>query len=509
MRTSTYEIFLPLIGTDEKEIKGKILLVNGLYGALDVVDEETAQILQRGDPDELLRATRERLALRGHITRKDEQGELYDARLIGRIWSRLTGAIESEPVILPTYDCNFRCPYCFERHRLARGKEWISRRMKPEMVEAVFAALLKQRNKGRKVESCTLYGGEPLLKENMETVRDICKHAKAMGLKLSAVTNGYDLDAYAELLEKYDFRGLQITVDGVDALNDSRRRHRDGLPTYDRIMRNVTMALGLGIDITLRVNVNRDNIGGIRMLIDDLAARGLKDTGQKESGGSFSYYFRAVSEAPGSPTRVSERQVLEAVIAAGIPPMEAMEKQSRYSRLLHELLVMMKKEDLPVLSPAFCGAESGMLCIDPDGRLYSCWDVVATEEGTVGITDVETGRFIFNFARAKWRTRTTDLMEPCRLCPYIFICRGGCAPMAKQAYGSYFREYCGEVKEIFGYAASRAAGKKWEETRVEELSLSLAGPLSRFTKAEREILMTTGSQREMFDIVRRSELFLW
>ncbi|MBQ9611711.1 MAG: hypothetical protein IJV14_03845 [Lachnospiraceae bacterium] len=41
MRTSTYEIFLPLIGTDEKEIKGKILLVNGLYGAM-TVDEAIA-----------------------------------------------------------------------------------------------------------------------------------------------------------------------------------------------------------------------------------------------------------------------------------------------------------------------------------------------------------------------------------------------------------------------------------------------------------------------------------
>ncbi len=30
MRVSTYEIILPLIGTDEKEIAGKALLVNGL-----------------------------------------------------------------------------------------------------------------------------------------------------------------------------------------------------------------------------------------------------------------------------------------------------------------------------------------------------------------------------------------------------------------------------------------------------------------------------------------------
>ena len=42
MRTSTYEIFLPLIGRDDKEIEGKTLLINGLYGAIDVVDTDIA-----------------------------------------------------------------------------------------------------------------------------------------------------------------------------------------------------------------------------------------------------------------------------------------------------------------------------------------------------------------------------------------------------------------------------------------------------------------------------------
>ena len=41
MRLSTYEIILPLVGTDEKPMEGYALLVNGLYGAMDVVPEDT------------------------------------------------------------------------------------------------------------------------------------------------------------------------------------------------------------------------------------------------------------------------------------------------------------------------------------------------------------------------------------------------------------------------------------------------------------------------------------
>ena len=49
MRLSTYEIILPLVGTDEKPIEGYTLLTNGLYGAVDVVPKEDADKLQAGD----------------------------------------------------------------------------------------------------------------------------------------------------------------------------------------------------------------------------------------------------------------------------------------------------------------------------------------------------------------------------------------------------------------------------------------------------------------------------
>ena len=154
MRVSTYEIILPLIGKDDKIIEGKALLVNGLYGALDVVDEATASKLREERFAEIPFALRERLTQRGHITRKDEAGELADAQLLGRVWRKLIGHSGRGPVILPTYNCNFRCPYCFERHRLTRGQEWLGHEMNPEMVDAVFAALQKQREQGHKVNSC-------------------------------------------------------------------------------------------------------------------------------------------------------------------------------------------------------------------------------------------------------------------------------------------------------------------------------------------------------------------
>ena len=496
MRTSTYEIILPIVGRDEKEIQGKKLLVNGLYGAMDVVDDETAAALEKDEPDDLPADVRESLASRGHITRRSVEGELKDVELLGRIHARTEARVTVGPVILPTYNCNCRCPYCFESHRLSRGEEWLKAGMKPEMVDAVFSALKKQREKGRIIEGCTLYGGEPFLKENKETVRNICEHAKAMGLKLNAVTNGYDLDHYIDLLKEYEFKKLQITVDGVGSTNDRRRLHRDGVPTYEKIMANIILALESGISISLRVNVNAGNIKGIRELIGDIERRGLNNHEK------FSYYFKAVSEDLSSPDHVTEEMVMEELLRTGMPVMEAFEKQSMYSMQYSIIKELVKKESLPGYSTAYCGSEKGMAVIAPDGKVYPCWDFVGMDEYAVGHTDIGTGSFVYYFNRSKWKLRTSDKMEPCRTCPYIFVCRGGCASEAKKEHGSCFRENCSEKKEIFGFVASRVAGRKYEETGEKELSLSQYEPFSRLTEDERIRIMEEKDPNEIYKLIK-------
>ena len=525
MRFSTYGIILPLIGKDDQPVPGKALLVNGLYGAIDVVDEAVASCLRGGDLSGLSLSMRERLALRGHITRRDEEDELTDARLLGNIYGRTIGRASVGPVFLPTYDCNFRCPYCFEKHRLSHGKEWLSCGMSPEMVEAAFAGLKKLQEKGYRIDSCSLYGGEPLLKENKPIVRRICENAREMGLPLSAITNGYDLDAYIDLLEDFDFRTIQITVDGVGELNDRRRLHRDGLPTYERIMDHIRLALDHGISVSLRVNVNKENISGIKALMEDLAKRGLKapsweereravaervkatdkkTDGGKPEKGAFNYYFKAVSEAQDSPNRVTEQEIMDAILQTGMSPLDAILHQSQYSMFLGPLRDAMTKESYPEFRTAFCGAESGSLIVAPDGLLYSCQDLVAMEEEAIGYTDVASGSFVYGFNKAKWRLRTSDRMEACRECPYIFLCRGGCAAEAKLQYGSYFRESCQEVRETFAFTASRVAGRRWEDTGEEELSVSLLGPLTRLTEEEREHLTASRSANEIVEILQNA-----
>ena len=536
MKLSAYEIFLPLVGTDEKQIAGYALLVNGLYGAVDVVPQEDADKLRAGDFAGLSAALRERLMLRGHITRKDEAAEMADLKLLSRIHKTIYGRSGVGLVIMPTYDCNFRCPYCFEQHRLKKGQGWLDNTMSDEVMEAIFNALKDYKARGYGLGHCTFYGGEPFLAKNIAVVKKIAGKCRELGLSMGAITNGYDLEAYLDFLEEYKVGRLQVTVDGTAELNDRRRLHKDGLPTYDRILKNVELALQRGIAVNLRVNVGKENLHGIKELIDDLKARGFiakeeerakeeaelrkTDPKAKTQRGEFSYYFKATTDDAHPEKNVSEQDTIDEMMKIGFTAEEAVARQSQYIVIWNRMEALFKKEGYPEFSPAYCGSEQGMLVVDPFGKVYSCWDLVGKDDQVSGFIEPGMHRFLWNFSKAKWRTRTVDLMKACQACPYAFICRGGCASRSNNAYGDYFREFCGEIKEIFAFTASRVAGKEWEKRCAAaaagkagmdgcagELTLSLAGPVSRITEAERAAVMASTSQKEMFDIVKASGIF--
>ncbi|SEH46571.1 radical SAM/SPASM domain-containing protein [Selenomonas sp. KH1T6] len=498
MHTSKYEIVLPLIDKNGVEIEDFALLVSGIYGAFDVVEKKTVEKIAAGDVSTLPLALRERLLLRGHITRKDEAAELSDALLIARICAKLYSEPRIVAVIMPTYDCNFRCPYCFERHRLGHGFEWMEAVMEPSMVRAIFAALARERERGRYIDSLILFGGEPFLTQNHAIVKDICGRAREMGIPIRAITNGYEMDAFLDIITEYKLFDLQISVDGMGEAHDRHRRHKNGHPTYERIMENIALALERGATVSLRVNVDRKNIDGLGELIRDIKERGLTKYSQ------FSYGFKAVEESTKSPAHVSDHEVLEAVIAADQKGDEisAIEHQGMYGDVASGLRRAMTKEDFPYLTSAHCNAVQGMALIDPFGKIFPCAYLVGMEDEMIGCVDEECGQILYGFRKAKWDARTGDFLKPCQSCPYIFFCGGGCAIRAKNESGNPFQSNCGELKDIWNFTASRIAAEAWGKSGEDELTLSLCGVLSRLTEAERETLESARSAMEMLPVLR-------
>ena len=500
--------------------------MNGLYGAVDIVPSEEAELITqaKNDPSRLERLSSSRLETfieRGHIVSNPEQEE-QDMRIISRLYTLLRGRGGVGLVLMPTYDCNLRCVYCYERHRLARGQEWLEHKMTPSLLDDIFMQVKDFKARGYSVRSCTLYGGEPLLARNKNLIRDICERCRENDMSIGVITNGCELEHFIDLIKEFKFSSIQITVDGIREIHDRQRPFAGGSGSYDKIMDNIKLALEHEIKLSVRSNVTSKSISCIKTLIDDFKARGFIDNP------NFVYYFKAADD---SVDTVTEADVLNEVIRAGISPEKAIGLESAYSSIASNFVSWLNKNSFPALHPTYCGSETGMYVIDPYGQIFTCWDLVGKDGEEIGFVDG--GRFMYNFNMAKWHTRTSDRMPKCSKCPFLMLCGGGCA---KAGIKHLMDGRCDDFQKRFEFVAPIAirkamnrddAGKQKTHDKPDDvsknkgetmlssskpdskyaddpscLSLSVREFLSKLNPDERNTLMTTNSAREAADILK-------
>lgn len=494
MRLSTYTRILPIVKPDGSTFVSHVLLCNGLYGALDVLDAEEASRIARGQSCRD-RALERRLLRRGHLCGESPEAEEETLKFLSRFWRlRAQRAISFE--ISPTYDCNFRCPYCFESHRLAKGDVWLSRRVSAEVLDAFFASIERYQCSGHMVSRVNLYGGEPLLAENLKLVREICARSHELGVPIEAVTNGYDLDAFIDTAVEYEWRDVQVTIDGFGELTDNLRRHRGGSPTYERVMANATALSARGIRTNVRVLVDRERLGRMHEAIEDFRARGLEGEGY-----NFGYHFAAVRLPRSREREVTPKQILDALVEQGFSFDEARGHVVSYRKAWNYTLRDMKKRGLPSIYPSCCSAIGGRMSVDPDGRVYRCFRAVGRDGEEAGVIDPD-GRFVPNANDLLWKMRDAAHLPKCRQCPYVFKCGGGCAANAFEQSGNWFAPHCGNTFELYDFTLPRVVGSTWTEGGDPELTLSWAELLAQIPTADRERFMGLASAREQLALAR-------
>lgn len=261
-RVSSYVISIKL-----EESNGKYLLIQGYTGAIDIVKESIALKLGNNDIAGLPEATLQTLRSRGYITDRTKEEEVGYVERIAHALHKRDKILYKSFTWVVTYNCNFRCPYCFEKrenkdssHRIVFTKEQVDR---------TFAAMNEiEHRKQLQNPIITLYGGEPLLKENKEIVTYIVQEGKNRGYKFYAITNGYDLDSFLDLLSPDLICQLQITIDGTKKLHNQKRKHFEDPDSFDKIISNIKLIFQrkLNVNIHIRVNVDNHNLNDFKAL---------------------------------------------------------------------------------------------------------------------------------------------------------------------------------------------------------------------------------------------------
>ena len=108
MRLSTYNI---LIKADNKNI-----VLNSLYGTIDEIEDEIYFALLKGTVDDISEDIQKELLSRGYLTTFTVEKETGIVKnIIKQYYALQKNENRKSYTIILSYNCNFRCPYCFEK----------------------------------------------------------------------------------------------------------------------------------------------------------------------------------------------------------------------------------------------------------------------------------------------------------------------------------------------------------------------------------------------------------
>ncbi len=165
--------------------------------------------------------------------------------------------------------CNLSCIYCFEKNLNHKVYTYNNSNSQVEYYINFISTVEKLYSK----VCVILYGGEPLLNENYNSIERILDFIKNRKINLRIISNGMLLNQYLNLFVEYNcIQNITVSLDGNREIHDMRRKDFSGKGTYNQIINNIKLALSkTDIPIRIRINLDYDNIFFQNQLLDEVS----------------------------------------------------------------------------------------------------------------------------------------------------------------------------------------------------------------------------------------------
>jgi len=412
--------------------KNKTLIINSLNGTMDKVDNSTYTLIKKWQNQDIIISNtplEENLFLnlmkRGYIISNDAEEISKKNEIMHKLRANDQKQRENcnHLTFIMTYDCNFRCPYCFEG---------VGNPNKKVISTEYIDAALKLANK---LNSIGLFGGEPLLPSTVDALKYLI--SKTTHCIYDITTNGYYLEEFFEILEPLKFAFIMVTLDGNESTHDSRRYLCDSKPTYKRIMSGVQKYLENGIPIRIRMNIDKSNIDECSKLKQELMEK-------------YHMYNKILSfeVSPMMGMKESDQHSIFKQLFYEDKKHNGKERErsnsywSRYSPIISHLTVGTKIKP----NYSFCQAHNNSFLVDPYGYIYPCLPAVGKQKFSIGKYYPQ-----IDFAENSIYNRNIEKIEACRSCVYSLLCGGGC-PLRISDSDDFYMPECFSIKnQIHNY----------------------------------------------------------
>ncbi|KQW98614.1 radical SAM/SPASM domain-containing protein [Flavobacterium sp. Root420] len=186
-------------------------------------------------------------------------------------------------IIQPSANCQLGCGYCGQVHT--------KNQLEIENYELLVNRLDYKLSQNKQLTQLHIgwFGGEPLM--GIQSIRELSVKFQKLSSKYNIdysakmVTNGLALkkNLFLELVTKYNVKSFEVTLDGIAEYHDKRRFVKSGSKSFDLIMNNLTDIFGienfndLGVQISIRCNVDKTNYESVTPLIELLRAKNFHD----------------------------------------------------------------------------------------------------------------------------------------------------------------------------------------------------------------------------------------
>lgn len=436
MRYSKYNIFSRIRDS------ANYFIVNLLTGNADILTPEEAGHLNAfRDGLDLPEGLSALLADKGYLIDESGEKKLYTKKYLDFIDSRDNDEIQI--FFVTNYTCNFACPYCYQDQYVNPAGGLTSK-----IIDAFFEYVSTEFTGRRKY--ITIFGGEPLLgsPKQKELIRYVISGASNLNTDLSLVTNGYTLEEYVPLLTKGRIREVQVTLDGTAAVHDGRRFLKGGGSTFDNIVRGIDACIRNGINVNLRMVIDKANISNLAELARFAIDKGWTGSQFFKTQLGRNYELHHCQSAPDMLfDRISMYEKVYDLTRQFPHIAEFYKPAYSVAKFLSE------NGELP--DPLFdaCPACKTEWAFDYTGNIYSC-------TATVGKKDESLGTFYPSKTRKNeiienWQERDITAIPECRDCNVQLACGGGCGSVAKNRTGNICATDCRPVDKLLelGFSA--------------------------------------------------------
>lgn len=428
MSISKYNITVPIKDSTD------FFIVNPLHKSADIISEQELDLLKKeNDPNGDFHS-------RGYIAEEAVDKKAFKLAYIDFMEEREKD--ETQLFFVPNYACNFACSYCYQE-----GYEPVKQTLNNDIIDAFFE-YVRVEFAGKK-KYVTVFGGEPLLpgENQRKLLTYFIEKANDAQLDLAFVTNGYTLTEYIDLLQTARIREIQVTLDGTQEIHDNRRYMKGKQPTFDKIVAGIDACLHAGMEVNLRMVVDKDNIDNLADLSRFAIERGWTKSPlfKTQIGRNYELHY-----CNSTPDRLFDRATLYG-------HMYELMKEHPYIAEFYKPAYSISKyisEHQALPTPLFdsCPACKTEWAFDYTGTIYSC-------TATVGKKGEELGTFYPVKSKneaviEEWQNRDITTIEKCKSCEVSLACGGGCASVAKNKHGHPNSPDCRPVKELLSLGAA-------------------------------------------------------